>query len=296
MEICAIVLNYFGAADTLECLGSLLQDSVLRQIVVVENSASDEERARIKSGVGEKEWFRILCPERNLGFAGGVNHALSILGVDAYDAFLLINNDTIVPTGTVRLLEERLIEGGFGFVAPSIYQYPEISSVWSRGSQYNRYAGLVTNHRLSVLPGNLYYLTGCCLLIRSGVLKKIGLFDESFFMYGEDVEFCYRAARHGLKYGVVPEAKIFHKGSRSSQNNSLFYEYHLNRAHLLLCERLARTSAEARLCGLSKMAVISLRAFWRVFRSGNLNSLRGFRKSVAEFLRAKKGMGRSRCC
>ncbi len=285
MEICAIVLNYFGAADTLECLGSLLQDSVLRQIVVVENSASDEERARIESGVGEKERFRILCPERNLGFAGGVNHALSIMGVDAYDAFLLINNDTIVPSGTVRLLDKRLIEGGFGFVGPIIYQYPETSSVWSRGSQYNRYAGLVTHHRPSVLPGNLYYLTGCCLLIRSVVFERMGLFDEGFFMYGEDVEFCYRAARLGVKYGVVPEAKIFHKGSGSSGNNSLFYEYHINRGHLLLCHKLAHNYQDARLCRISKLMVISLRAFWRTLKYDNLNSLKGLRMAVSDFLR-----------
>ena len=295
MEICAIVLNYFGSADTLECLDSLLQDDMLRVVVVVDNSACDEERRRLEKGLGGRERIRIIHPGKNLGFAGGVNFALSWLGLAAFDACLILNNDTLVPPGTVSLLEQGLLEGDFGLVAPAIYNYPETDSVWSNGNAYHRFTGLISHHPLR-MPGNLYYLTGCCLLIRRVVFERIGLLDESFFMYGEDVEYCYRAARHGLKYGVVPEAKIFHKGSGSSQNNSLFYEYHLNRAHLLLCERLARTSAEARLCGLSKMAVISLRAFWRVFRYGNLNSLRGFRKSVAEFLRGKKGMGRSQCC
>jgi N-acetylglucosaminyl-diphospho-decaprenol L-rhamnosyltransferase len=284
MRICAIILNFFGFVDTLECVESLLVDDDLEQIVIVENSGSEDERSEIESKFVKREQICILCPGKNLGFAGGVNFALGMIGIANYDAFLILNNDTLVPPGTVRRLETKLQDEDFDFVAPTIYGYPETSMVWSEGTYYSRYTGLICDHPMGLLPGKFYYLTGCCLLIRSGAFETIGLFDETFFMYGEDVEFCFRAARRGLKFGLAHETRIYHKGTGSSGNNSLFYEHHMNRSHLLLCTKLAHTSKEARFCWFSKLIVVSLRALWRVFRFGNLNSLRGLRLSLSGFL------------
>jgi N-acetylglucosaminyl-diphospho-decaprenol L-rhamnosyltransferase len=285
MRICAIVLNHFGFSDTVECVESLLEDNNLEQIVIVENSAREEEQRQLGSHFSDRKRVRILPPGENLGFAGGVNFALNSIGVSALDAFLILNNDTLIPTGTVGCLEGRLRNGDFDFVAPVIYRYPETGLVWSKGNYYNRYTGLISHQRLRFLPGNFYYLTGCCLLIPSAVFETIGLFDETFFMYGEDVEFCFRAAKQGLKYGLVPEARIYHKGSGSSANNSLFYENHVNRSHLLLCSKLARTPEEARTILVLKLTLMSLRAIWRVLRYGNLNSLKGLRLSMSGFRR-----------
>jgi N-acetylglucosaminyl-diphospho-decaprenol L-rhamnosyltransferase len=285
MKICAIVLNYYGFFDTVECVESLLGNESLEQIVIVENSANQEEQGKIESRFFDRKRIKIHCPGKNLGFAGGVNFALNSIGVSAFDAFLILNNDTLIPTGTVGFLEGRLRNGDFDFVAPVIYRYPETDLIWSQGNYYNRYTGVLSRHRVGFLPGNIYYLTGCCLLIRGAVFETIGLFDEAFFMYGEDVEFCFRAAKRGLKYGLAPEAKIFHKGSESSGNNSLFYENHINRSHLLLCSKLAHTCGEAMMSWVLKLILMSLRAIWRVFRYGNLNSLQGLRLSMSGFRR-----------
>ena len=281
MEICAIILNYFGHSDTIACAESLLEDESPEQIVIVENSANQEEQGKIESRFFDRKRIRMLCPGKNLGFAGGVNFALSSIGISAFEAFLILNNDTLVPASTVRHLERRLSSGDFGFVAPIIYDYPEASLIWSKGNYYNRFTGLISDLPLVSMPGNLYYLTGCCLLIRSTVFETIGLFDEAFFMYGEDVEFCFRAAKRGLKYGLVPEAKIFHKGSGSSINNSLFYEYHMCRSHLLLCGKLARDPKDLWINLIVKLVMLSLRAVWRALRYGNLNSLQGLRLSMS---------------
>jgi N-acetylglucosaminyl-diphospho-decaprenol L-rhamnosyltransferase len=285
MRICAIVLNYLGFSDTVECVGSLLEDDALSQIVIVENSVSDEERSKIQHTFCGREEICILCPEKNLGFAGGVNFALTSVDISAFDAFLILNNDTLIPAGTIRLLEGGLHNADFDFVAPVIYEYPETGLIWSKGNHYNRFTGLIFHYPLAFVPGSLYYLTGCCLLIRSEVFKTIGLFDEIFFMYGEDVEFCFRAVEHGLKFGLVPEARIFHKGTGSSGNNSLFYEYHINRSHLLLCNKLARTPKEVWISWPLKLVAMSMRAIWRVLRYGNLHALEGLRLSMLEFLR-----------
>jgi N-acetylglucosaminyl-diphospho-decaprenol L-rhamnosyltransferase len=285
MRICAIILNYYGFSHTAECVKSLLGDESPVQIVIVENSANQEEQGKIESRFSDSNRITILCPGKNLGFAGGVNFAVRSIGIGAFDAFLILNNDTLIPPGTVSCLEGRLRNGDFDFVAPVIYSYPETGLIWSKGVYYNRYTGLISHHRLGFLPGNFYYLTGCCLLIRSAVFETIGLFDEAFFMYGEDVEFCFRAARRGLKYGLVREAGIFHKVSGSAGNNSLFYENHMNRSHLLLCSKLARTPEDAWMSRVLKLILMSLRAIWRVLRYGNLNSLQGLRLSMSGFRR-----------
>jgi N-acetylglucosaminyl-diphospho-decaprenol L-rhamnosyltransferase len=281
MRICAIVLNYYGYFDTVECVESLAENESLEQIAIVENSASQEERSKIERRFFGREQIRIIYPEKNLGFAGGVNFALNSIGISAFEAFLILNNDTLVPASTVRHLERRLSSGDFGFVAPMIYDYPEASLIWSKGNYYNHFTGLISDLPLVFMPGNLYYLTGCCLLIRSAVFETIGLLDEAFFMYGEDVEFCFRAAKRGLKYGLVPEAKIFHKGSGSSISNSLFYEYHMCRSHLRLCGKLARDPKDFRISLILKLVMLSLRAVWRALRYGNLNSLQGLRLSMS---------------
>jgi N-acetylglucosaminyl-diphospho-decaprenol L-rhamnosyltransferase len=283
MRVCAILLNYFGFCDTVQCVESLLADDGLEQVVVVDNSSNEDERNKLEHALLHRGRIRILGPSRNLGFAGGVNFGLNAVGTAEFDAFLILNNDTLVPAGTVRCLETRLNDGDFDFVAPAIYNYPDINQMWSNGNNYNRFTGLISQYPYMSIPGDFYYLTGCCLLIRSQVFNKIGFFDEGFFMYGEDVEFCFRAGEHGFKYGLVPEARIFHKGTESSGSNSLFYEYHITRSHLLLCNKLARSSDEKRFSFSLKLFVLSLRAFWRALWYGNANSLRGLCLAFSDF-------------
>lgn len=288
MKICAVILNYFGFADTAECVESLLSDDRLDQIVIVENSANEEERSKIEHALSDQERVRILCPGKNLGFAGGVNFALSSPGMAAFEAFLVLNNDTLIPAGTVNLLERGLLKGDFGFVAPAIYCYPETGLLWSNGNYYNRFTGLVSQRPLNFMPGSLNYLTGCCLLIHRRVFEAIGLFDETFFMYGEDVEFCHRATQQGLRYGLIHEARIFHKGSGSAEHNSLFYENHINRSHLLLSRSLAQTPKEAWISWGLKVVVMSFRAFRRTLRYRNLHALQGLRLAISGVLRRQR--------
>jgi GT2 family glycosyltransferase len=136
---------------------------------------------------------------------------------------------------------------------------------------------------MPILPGNFYYLTGCCLLIRRKVFESIGLFDEDFFMYGEDVEFCHRAVSNKYCLGIVPNAVIYHKTGSSSVQNSLFYEYHINRAHFLLSGKLSGSTRLMKIFTmLLKLFFLGLRAFVRTCRFRNLNALRGYAKALTE--------------
>src|SRR6185312_6348681 len=124
---------------------------------------------------GSERRCRIVTANRNLGFAAGVNRGLETLAVEFPDSpVLLINNDaTLLPDALEASPNAEVL-------------YPDIDhGGWVRGTvYYHRLTGLITDRRL---PGSFPYASGCCLLVN---LPKSGatLFDEDFFMYGEDIE------------------------------------------------------------------------------------------------------------
>ncbi len=275
MKICAVLLNHFGHQETIDCVNRLM-NTVIEKIIIVENSGSKEELQQLNNAFKKNRVVDILPSTRNLGFAGGVNYALKRLLPDGYDAFLLLNNDTLPPEDIIQKMLTGLKTASLDIAAPIIYRYPEMDSIWSQGTWYNTWAGLTTQRPLPLLPGNMLYLTGCCLLVTRRVFERVGLFDETFFMYGEDVDFCHRAAREGFSLGVVAKAKMYHKTSLSAVHNSLFYEYHINRSHLLLARKLFKSFSGQLFALILRLFFLGLRALIRTARFRNLNALRGY--------------------
>jgi GT2 family glycosyltransferase len=280
MKICGVVLNYFGREDTITCVQALVSQNELKKIIIFENSANSTELSILKDIFKNNGQVEILEPSQNLGFSGGVNLAVNSVLDSSFDAFLLLNNDTLVPPNTVRHLAKGLVDNGFDMASPIIYCYPEKRKVWAKGYFYNRFIGLITQRDISFIPGTIFYLSGCCILIHRKVFKDIGLLDTSFVMYGEDVEFCFRAVQKGFRIGIVDKAHIYHKGNVSSQFNSLFYEYHLNRCHLLLCEKLSEDAREQKLSFVVKLISLTMRALLRSFRYRNKNAISGYKQAI----------------
>jgi len=282
MKICGVVLNYFGHEDTIKCVQALVDQNDLEKIIVVENSANITEIGALKNIFKNDIKVEILVPSQNLGFSGGVNLAVNSALNSDFDAFLLLNNDTLVPSNTIKYLANSLIDNRFDIVAPIIYCYPEKHKVWTKGFYYNRFGGLITQRDISFLPGTIFYLSGCCVLICRQVFQDVGLFDTSFFMYGEDVEFCFRAVQSGFRIGIIDKAHIYHKGNVSSQFNSLFYEYHINRCHFLLCNKLSENKTEQRLSFFIKTFSLAMRALLRSFKYKNTNAISGYKQALLE--------------
>lgn len=282
MRICGVILNYFGHEDTITCVRALVSQNGLEKISIVENSADRNELSQLQKNFKNDGPVEILAPTRNLGFSGGVNLAVNSVLDSGFDAFLLLNNDTLIPPNTVKYLAKGMIDNGFDMASPIIYCYPEKHKIWAKGYYYNRFGGLITQRNISFVPGTIFYLSGCCILIHRKVFKDIGLLDTSFFMYGEDVEFCFRAVQKGFRIGIVDNAYIYHKGNVSSQFNSLFYEYHINRCHFLLCNKLSKNKTEQRLSFFIKTFSLAIRALLRSFKYKNTNAISGYKQAVLE--------------
>lgn len=276
MRLCSIILNYFGADDTIACVRQLCSQQVDR-ICIVDNSADPDQAARLSGVFAGQTSIQVIETGQNTGFAAGVNYCLRRLHLPDYDAVLVLNNDTVIQDGFIETLARGAHSAGLRIAGPRIQCYPDTARLWSRGGWYNPWCGLIT-HR--PLPGSLFYLSGCCLLIERRVFEAIGLFDERFFMYGEDVEFCVRAARAGLTAGVVDEAVLFHKTSASSVNNSCFYEQQVARAHLLLSQCLFKHTASRALSVCTKVPFLCLRAIVRSLRYGTTNALTALMRAL----------------
>lgn len=283
MSVCVIILNYFGHQDTVDCVKALI-DKRSDKIIVVENSGDLNEENILRSSLVRLPSIEIVSSCSNLGFAGGVNFALKRMLPFGFDAFLILNNDTLPPADLIQKLVHGAEAQSLDLASPLIYRHPEQTVLWSRGNYYNVWTGLVTNKPIPVLPGNFFYLPGCCMYVRRQVFEAIGFFDESFFMYGEDVDFCHRAEGKGFRIGIVPEALIYHKTAAASVQNSLFYEFQVNRGHLLLTRKLFR-STPAQLSALCiKLPVLFLRAFLRTIRFQNGKALGAYAVALREHI------------
>lgn len=282
MKLCIIMLNYFGSADTTACLQSLMGQP-FEKVCLIDNSGDAGELATLQAAAAGLANVEIIPAGGNLGFAGGVNFALERMLPLGFDGFILLNNDTVLPPDALGLLSAGAEKAALDIASPVINSYPDKDVVWSRGNYYNRWTGCLSTGKPAV-PGGVFYLSGCCLFVRRRVFETAGLLDTAFFMYGEDVEFCHRAARAGFQIGIVPEAVIYHKTGAASVQNSLFYEFHINRGHLLLARKLF-TSAGARLSALGlKTGMLFLRACLRTARFANGNALRGYAAAVRELM------------
>jgi len=262
---------------------SLLSQPIDR-ICVIENSGDPKELENLQAAFGGHAKIKIMPTGQNLGFAGGVNFALRSMLPLGFDGFVILNNDTVLPPDLMERLRKGADDLALDVASPVIYRYPDQGVLWSSGSYYNAWTGILSTGRIPGIPGSIFYLPGCCLFVRRRVFETVGLFDEAFFMYGEDVEFCHRAARGRFRIGIIPEARIYHKTGAASVQNSLFYEAQVNKGHLLLARKLFR-SAGAQLAALClKIPVLFLRACLRTARFKNGNALRGYVSAVRELL------------
>ena len=273
-RVCAIILDYFAASKTAACVRSLIGQGITT-VYLVDNSgtelASTELRNVVVALQGSTD-FEIctLSPGVNLGFAKGVNFALrhDTLSQSPHDYYLLLNNDAIAgPRLVTGLIQEINRDSQIALVSPKIAcnnpgrEY----GIW-----YHRYLGLLLSRPRRFC---FHYFTGCCLLFRKELIDTGTLFDEAFFMYGEDVELGWRIKRQGHKMLCAEEAVVEHEYGPSVDRASFFYEFHMARSHLLLCLKTSRHPIEIPLLLFFKFIGLSGRAIVRSLRYRTLQPI-----------------------
>jgi hypothetical protein len=231
--IAVIVINYRRAADTLECLDSLLRVAAPAfDIFLVDNGSSADDVAQLRDYVSRHpDRITFTAFPENLGFTGAHNRLFErLVPSGRYDFFLLLNNDAVVePDFLERMLARIDRAQRIEMVAARVMKYVDRDLVDNLGITFYK-CGLASNRKSPDDP--LLGPSGNCALYTADLLRQIHqatgeYFDDQFFCYAEDTDLAWRAVLLGYRAAYAEDARVYHKGSISSGGpNSDFVLYH----------------------------------------------------------------------
>lgn len=231
-KIGAIVVNYNNPRDTRETLASLFKfvgDKKFRLVIyLVNNGCTDTESPLLKT---EFPKITLINSSRNLGFAGGNNLGFRKGHADGCTHFLLINNDAAIIS---QDFFSRMLQSPYDLTAPLIEYRQTGRLVHDYGGRVDYLFGRNT-HQSG--PGRADYFSGACLFFKVDILKKIKGLNDAFFLYYEDVDFCLRARQSGFTLGLLPDIKVFHHLSASTNKLGSQKIKILAKSHLIFCRR-----------------------------------------------------------
>ncbi len=212
-----VVLSWFGREDTLPCVRSLVEGSPGTTVLVVDNGSFD---GTIEAVTSELPGVQTLQTGANLGFTGGMNAGLRWALDRGADTVTILNNDTIVPSGTMQRLADLAATGCA--VSPVVTYLDEPERVWFAAGEIEPATGL-PHHGPSVrLPPAdadgtrpTEVIAGACLTASAATWRAVGLLDDRYYLIFEDSEWSLRARALGIPLRVDTRSSIAHRVSAS---------------------------------------------------------------------------------
>jgi GT2 family glycosyltransferase len=237
----AIVLNFDGAGVVEEAVESLLaQDFPGLEVIVVDNGSRDGSDAALERTFAGR--IRLIRTGRNLGFGGGNNAGIRASGGEYV---VLLNQDAAAAASFVReLVAAADADPTVGMVAPRVLDYGQRDVLDTVGhllypdglnrgrGRRERDEGQYDGCRTALFP------SGAAALYRRSMLDEVGLFDESFFLYGDDAELGLRARLAGWGCALAPRAVAYHRYSTAAGAYSSLKAFYVERNRVLLLLRL----------------------------------------------------------
>jgi GT2 family glycosyltransferase len=281
-----VILAWNRCDETLACLDSLMQSTYTGfRTLVVDNGSTDGTPTAIRAAFPQVEVIEI---GQNKGFAGGANIGLRHVLEAGADHVLLVNNDTVMHP---QMLEHLMAHTGpdVGMLSPLIYYAGMPDVIWSAGAlrhplTLERIKDMHGQHDDGHWPQTVErdFLPGCAALIARSALEAVELFDERFFMYYEDHDWCLRAQRAGFRLLLVPQAKIWHKVAISSGGrDSPAERYAMARSSVLFFRKYTRgwrwliigpyrlgSAVKTTLRLLFRRRIKAAKAYWRGLQDG----------------------------
>jgi GT2 family glycosyltransferase len=228
VDLSIIIVSYNARADLERCLDSIsaAPPSASHEVIVIDNASSDgsADAARARNGV------RVIDAGANVGFARANN--IAIRASQGRD-LLFLNSDTVVPPGAIdQLILELRAQPNVAVVGPRLVDADgraelsfgrmigplnELHQKWlvrgndRRDRRTSRLVDELT--RREQFPD---WVSGACMLVRRADADAVGLFDERFFMYTEDVDFCAAIRARGRRILFTPAVEIIHLRGRSA--------------------------------------------------------------------------------
>jgi len=261
IKICLIIPNYQGEKNLPECLETLFQSIGRKRgptVLVVDNHSRKKFIKNISKKYPQAEWIK---NQKNRGFARAVKQGLSYSQKNRFDYTVILNNDVTFPKSFIIDLKKFIKKNPeVEIFSPKIYFYPGCEFhqdrykktergrvIWYAGGQIDRQSWLFSHQGVDQVDTGQFdqisktdFATGCCLVVKNSLIRKIGSFDSRFFAYFEDVDYSLRAKKQGSQAFYTPDIYLWHKNAGSSGSGSFVHDYLLTRNRILLSGRHAR--------------------------------------------------------
>ncbi len=243
-----VIVSYNARADLERCLDSLdAAPPADSEIIVVDNASADGSPESVR----RRPSVRLIELSENGGFAAASNVGMR---ASEGDTILLLNSDTIVPAGAIDrlravltahpevvVLGPRLVDGAgraelsFGAMMGPLAEWRQqrVMRALARGDADARARVEATTRREQLVD----WVSGACLLVRRAAAEAVGLLDERFFMYTEDVDFCASIRATGGRVMFSPAAEIVHLRGRSGASDPAAAREAYRRSHLAFYQK-----------------------------------------------------------
>ncbi len=231
MDLSIIIVNWNTRELLSQCLESVAADlrqapSVMAETIVVDNASRDDSVAWVREHF---PWVRLIENSENVGFARANNQALQ--GSDSRYALLLNSDTKVLPHALEKLVAFMEAQPKAGACGARLLNadgslQPGCSPMLTPEREFwrliflDRFVHRATYSQKfwqATQPQPVEVIKGACLLLRREALAQVGVLDDSYFMYTEEVDLCYRLAQAGWTLWWVPEAQVIHFGEASSR-------------------------------------------------------------------------------
>ncbi len=252
-HVSIVIVNWNGISDTcvaLDSIQKLRTQKLQLDTYVVDNGSTNDSVLILKR---KYPWVHLIEAGKNLGFTGGNNVGIRAALDSGADFVWLLNNDTYVDPNAACMVD-AFSESNVGVVGSKIYfakgheYHKERYSVQERGKVLWYAGGVIdwsnmyASHRgVDEVDHGQYdrqdvtdFVTGCSMMIKRSVFERIGMLDDAYYLYLEDVDFSLKAKNAGFKLVYYPKSIIWHvnAGSSGGPGNPI-HEYYQTRNRLL---------------------------------------------------------------
>ena len=308
-KLAIILVNWNSYELTNDTLQSLYQTSFQDyDIICVDNASTDESLNQLRANHNN---IIILTCDQNTGFTGGNNKGMQYALEHGYAYTLLLNNDVAVESDFLEPLVQALdANANLGAVQPLIYFHHDRTLIWNAGSRYNKWLGVTKTIGYNKKDAqhtyryqnqgdtknnqpiqNIAWITGCAFMVRTEVLKKVGLLYEPFFIYYEDVDLSFRIKNAGYDLGYVPASVIYHIAGMSHKSSKKTAEgyvspkvHYLNaRNHIWLLKKYTSALHAPTVILYQSLYYLSVTAYF-ILR-GRWQKIKALYKGIGEGLR-----------
>jgi len=244
VDVSLCIVSYKARDFVRDCLASVSKNTrkSTLEIILVDNNSQD---GTVEIVANHFPTVKLIINDKNVGFSRANNQALKVSkgrfilwlnpdtvllpnALDTLVAFMDSRPDVAI-VGPKVLNKDRTLQGQCrrGFPTPwaMFCYFSGLSELFPHHKLFSKYLMTYQNENVA---HEVDAVSGSCLLVRREVMDKIGLLDEDYFMYGEDLDYCYRAKKAGWKVYYTPEAQVIHYGGTASRKKPFrsIYEFH----------------------------------------------------------------------